>query len=66
MITTEEIKALREQTGLSIMQCKAALEEAGGDREKAIALLKAKGAEIASKKGGRTLGAGRRDCRSTP
>ena len=58
MITTEEIKALREQTGLSIMQCKAALEEAGGDKEKAIALLKAKGAEIASKKGDRTLGAG--------
>ena len=40
------------------MQCKTALEEAGGDKEKAIALLKAKGAEIASKKGGRTLGAG--------
>ena len=65
MITTEEIKALREQTGLSIMQCKAALEEAGGLNltgsdlmEKAVSLLKAKGAEIASKKGNRTLGAG--------
>ncbi|MDP2642019.1 MAG: elongation factor Ts [bacterium] len=58
MITTEEIKALREETGLSIMQCKSALEEAGGDKDKAIALLKSKGAEIALKKGGRTLGAG--------
>ena len=58
MITTEEIKALREATGLSIMQCQKALEEAGGDRNKAIALLKAKGAEIAAKKGDRTLGAG--------
>ena len=58
MISIEEIKALREQTGLSIMQCQKALEEAGGDKEKAIALLKAKGADIASKKGDRTLGAG--------
>ncbi|MFZ2484852.1 MAG: elongation factor Ts [Minisyncoccia bacterium] len=58
MITVEEIKSLREETGLSIMQCQKALEEAGGDRDKAIALLKAKGADIASKKGDRTLGAG--------
>lgn len=58
MITTEEIKALREATGLSIMQCQKALEEAGGNKEKAIALLKAKGAEIAAKKGDRSLGAG--------
>ncbi|MDO8565375.1 MAG: elongation factor Ts [bacterium] len=40
------------------MQCKTALEEAGGDNIRAIAILKEKGAEIASKKGGRTLGAG--------
>lgn len=58
MITTEEIKSLREETGLSIMQCKKALEEADGDKNKALALLKEKGAEIASKKGDRTLGAG--------
>lgn len=58
MITVEEIKALREETGLSIMQCQKALEEAGGDKAKAIAILKEKGAEIASKKGDRTLGAG--------
>jgi len=58
MITIEEIKALREETGLSIMQCQKALEEAGGDKGKAMALLKEKGAEIASKKGNRTMGAG--------
>ena len=58
MITTKEIKALREQTGLSIMQCQKALEEAGGDKDKARLLLKKKGAEIAAKSDGRILGAG--------
>jgi len=57
-ISTEEIKALREETGLSIMQCKKALEDANGDKTQALALLKEKGAEIASKKGDRNLGAG--------
>ncbi len=58
MITTEQIKELREATGLSIMQCRKALEDASGDKNKAVALLKEKGAEIATKKGSRTLGAG--------
>ena len=58
MITTEQIKALREETGLSIMQCRQALEEAQGDKTKALAILKEKGAAIASKKSDRTLGAG--------
>lgn len=58
MITTEQIKALREETGLSIMQCRQALEEAQGDKTKALSLLKSKGAEIASKKSDRNLGAG--------
>ena len=58
MITLEQIKELRAQTGLSVMQCQKALEEAGGDRDKAIEILKAKGAEIAGKKSDRTLGAG--------
>lgn len=58
MITVEEIKKLREETGLSIMQCKTALEEAQGDKEKAMSLLKKKGVEIAKKKSERTLGAG--------
>ncbi|MBI2065795.1 MAG: elongation factor Ts [Candidatus Zambryskibacteria bacterium] len=58
MATTEEIKALREATGLSIMECQKALEESEGNKDKAIALLKEKGAEIAAKKSSRALGAG--------
>ena len=57
-ITTEQIKSLRERTGISVMQVKKALEEAGGDEEKAIILLQKKGSEIAAKKAERTLGAG--------
>ena len=59
MITTEQIKELRDNTGLSIMQCKKALEEASGDMGKAIILLQKKGAGIAAKKADRNLGAGR-------
>ncbi len=58
MITTEQIKELRELTGISIMQCKKALEEAGGDKEKALGLLLKKSSDIATKKGERELGAG--------
>lgn len=58
MASIEEIKKLRDETGLSIMECQKALDEAGGDREKAIAILKAKGAAVAAKKGDRTLAAG--------
>lgn len=58
-ITTEQIKELRDNTGLSIMQCKKALEEVGGDMSKAIILLQKKGAGIAAKKADRNLGAGR-------
>jgi elongation factor Ts len=58
-ITTEQIKELRDMTGLSIMQCKKALEEAEGDISKANILLQKKGAGIAAKKADRNLGAGR-------
>ncbi|MEQ1561243.1 MAG: elongation factor Ts [Nitrospira sp.] len=58
-ITTETIKQLRDKTGISIMQCKKALEEVGGDMEKAIMLLQKKSADVALKKGERTLNAGR-------
>ena len=56
-ITTEQVKELRDKTSISVMQCKKALEEADGDMEKAIIILSKKGAEIAAKKGDRTLGA---------
>ncbi len=58
MITSEQVKELREQTGISVMQCKAALEEAGGDKEKALLILSKKSGSIAAKKGDRTLAAG--------
>jgi len=57
-ITTELIKQLRDITGVSVMQCKKALEETGGDIEKAQMLLLKKSAESALKKSDRTLGAG--------
>lgn len=57
-ISTDDIKELREMTGVSIMQCRKALEEAGGDKEKAIVLLKKHSAAAAAKKSDRTLGAG--------
>lgn len=57
-ITTETIKQLREMTGVSVMQCKKALEEAGGDIEKAVVIMKKHSAASADKKADRELGAG--------
>lgn len=58
MITTDQIKELRDATGVSVMQCKKALEEAGGDVKKALLILKKNSADIAAKKGDRDLGSG--------
>lgn len=49
-ITTELIKELRNATGISVMQCKRALEEAEGDMKKALAILKKTSSDIALKK----------------
>ncbi len=57
-ITSTQIKALRDETGISVMQCKKALEEAGGDMDKARIILKKKRSEAAEKKSDRVLGAG--------
>ena len=57
-VSAELVKTLREETGISMMECKKALEEAGGDREKALAILGVRAAAAAEKKAGRTLGAG--------
>lgn len=57
-ITTEQVKELRDETGVSVMQCKKALEEAGGDKEKALLILKKKSTEIAAKKSDREAAAG--------
>lgn len=58
MITTDQIKELRERTGISIAQCKTALEEASGDMSKALEALRSRGAEIAEKKSNREIKAG--------
>jgi len=57
-ITSAQLKELRDKTGISVMQCKKALEEAGGDMEKAVIILKKKRSEAADKKSDRELGAG--------
>ena len=57
-ITSDQVKELRDETGISVMQCKAALEEAGGDKAKALLILSKKSGAIAAKKSDRALGAG--------
>lgn len=57
-ISIERVKELRDRTGISVMQCRKALEEAGGDMEKAIILLQKQSKAVASKKSDRTLKAG--------
>jgi elongation factor Ts len=58
MIDTNLVKQLRDQTGVSIMQCRKALEDAQGDIKKAEVILQRQGRAIAEKKSNRTLGAG--------
>lgn len=58
IITTEQVRELREKTGISIMQCKKALEEVGGDMDKAIIILQKRSGAVADKKSGRELKAG--------
>lgn len=58
MISTEAIKELRDQTGISVAECKKALEEANGDVAAALGVLKERSAAVAAKKGERNLGAG--------
>jgi len=53
VIKPEDVKRLRDQTGAGIMDCKRALEEAGGDYEKAALGLREKGLSVAAKKADR-------------
>lgn len=57
-ITTNQIKELRDKTGVSVMQCKKALEEAGGDMDKALMVLQKNSKATALKKTDRTLRSG--------
>ncbi|MEW6009183.1 MAG: translation elongation factor Ts [Candidatus Omnitrophota bacterium] len=55
----ETIKELRELTSAGVNDCKKALEEACGDKEKALDILRRKGLDIAEKKAGRITSEGR-------
>ena len=57
-VTTALIKELRERTGAGMLDCKKALEENGGDIEKAIDWLREKGIAKAAKKSGRVAAEG--------
>ncbi len=48
--TAQDVKALRDRTGAGMMECKTALTETGGDQEKAIDLLRTRGAAKAAKR----------------
>jgi len=52
------LQELREKTGLGLMDCRKALEETDSNIEKAIELLRKKGATVAAKRSGRTTGEG--------
>lgn len=56
--TAKDVQALRERTGVGMMDCKKALTEAGGDMEKAAELLREKGLAAAAKKAGRIAAEG--------
>lgn len=55
---TTAIQKLREETGAGVMDCKRALEEAGGDYNRAVKIIAEKGVAKAEKKSDRATGAG--------
>lgn len=57
-ISAQDVKSLRERTGAGIMDAKAALQESGGDVDKAIEILRVKGQASAAKRGERTASEG--------
>ncbi len=56
--TAKDVKELREMTGCGMMDCKKALSEADGDKDKAVELLREKGLATAAKKSGRIASEG--------
>jgi elongation factor Ts len=57
-VRADDVKALRERTGAGMMDCKRALEEAEGDFDKAIELLRVRGQAQAAKRGARVASEG--------
>ncbi|MHB1612003.1 MAG: translation elongation factor Ts [Sulfobacillus sp.] len=54
MISAKDVKLLRERTGAGMMECKRALEQAEGNMERAVDILRERGLAAAAKKAGRT------------
>jgi elongation factor Ts len=57
-ISARDVKALRDRTGAGMMDCKSALQEAGGDLDKAVDILRVKGQADVAKRGGREASEG--------
>ena len=57
-ITPKDVKELRDMTGCGMMDCKRALEDANGDRDEAVKILREKGLAKAAKKAGRIAAEG--------
>ncbi len=57
-ITAQQVKELRDKTGAGMMDCKKALSEADGDFNKAIEILRKKGASVAAKRAERSANEG--------
>jgi elongation factor Ts len=57
-VSAKDVKALRERTGAGMMDCKAALQEASGDVDKAVEILRVKGQAQATKRGERVASEG--------
>jgi elongation factor Ts len=57
-VTPQQVQKLREMTGAGILDCKKALEQTGGDNDKAIQFLREKGKASAASKAGRAAGQG--------
>ncbi len=57
-ITADKVRDLRERTGAGMMDCKKALQEAGGDLDKAVEVLRKRGLAAAAKRSGRTTAEG--------
>jgi elongation factor Ts len=58
MYTAKDVQTLRQRTGAGMMECKKALEEMGGDMEKAVDYLRAKGIAKAEKRAGKQTSEG--------
>ncbi|MCF7835544.1 MAG: translation elongation factor Ts [Candidatus Marinimicrobia bacterium] len=58
MTTTDDIKKLRDTTGISVMLCKKALDASEGDEKKAMEWLRQNGVNVAQKKSSRSANSG--------